>query len=98
MDLNRPSNGGHVSRDHPFRETGSREIGSPVDKRSGLSIVEILGWIWTVRLTEATCQEITHFGKPGVGKSGVLLTRDRDFPLWKSRDGSGSFDGRGHVS
>jgi hypothetical protein len=40
IDLDRPNNGGHVSRDYPFRETGSREIGSPGDKRSGLSIVE----------------------------------------------------------
>jgi hypothetical protein len=98
MDLNHPSNRGHVSRDHLLQETGIREIRSPVDKRSGLSIVEISGWIWTVRLTEATCQDITHFGKPGVRKLRVLLTRDRDFPLRKSWDGSGSFDGqRPHV-
>jgi hypothetical protein len=89
MDLDHPSNGGHVSRDHPIRETGSQEIGSPVDKRSGFSIVETPGWIWTVRLMEATCQEITHFRKSGVGKSGVMLTRDWGFPLWKSQDGSG---------
>jgi hypothetical protein len=98
MDLDHPSNEGHVSRDHPLRETRSREIRSPVEKRSGISIVEILEWICTIHLMEATCQEITHFGKPGIRKSGVLLIRDQDFPLRKSQDGSGPFDGqRPHV-
>jgi hypothetical protein len=45
MDLDYPSNRGHMSRDHPLREMGSQEIGSPIEKRSGLSIEEILGWI-----------------------------------------------------
>jgi hypothetical protein len=84
MDLDRPSNGGHVSRDHPLRETGSREIGSPVDKRSGLSIEEIPGWIWVVRWTEATCRKSSHFGKSGIAESGFLLTRVRDFSMVKT--------------
>jgi hypothetical protein len=43
MDLDRPSNGGHVSRDLPFREIGNRGIGIPVDKSSGFSKVETPG-------------------------------------------------------
>jgi hypothetical protein len=84
-----------VSRDYPFREIGNRELGSSGDERSGLSMVETPGQIWTVRFKEATCQEITHFGKSGIENSGVLVMRDRDFPWWKPRDRSGPSDLRG---
>jgi hypothetical protein len=40
IDLGRPIKGGHVSRDFPFWEIGSRELGSSGDERSGLSMVE----------------------------------------------------------
>jgi hypothetical protein len=69
-----------MSRDHPFQETRSWEIGSPVDKRSGLSIVEISGWIWVIQVMEATCHKISHFGKSKIVESGFLLTRAQDFP------------------
>jgi hypothetical protein len=72
-----------VSKDYPCREIGDRGFGSSIDKRSGLSIVETPRYIWTIRLTEAMCQKITHIGKSGIGDSGVPLTRDWDFPLWK---------------
>jgi hypothetical protein len=42
IDLDHPNNGGHVSRDFPLREIGSRELGSSGDKRSGHSMVENL--------------------------------------------------------
>ena len=77
-----------MSRDYPFQEIESRELGSSGDERSRLSIVETPGQIWTVRFKEAMCQEITHFGKSGVENSGVLVMRDRDFPLWKPWDRS----------
>jgi hypothetical protein len=47
---------------------------------------------------EATCREITHFGKSGIANSGVLVTRVRDFPWWKPQDRSGPPDlGRPRV-
>jgi hypothetical protein len=84
MDLDRLSNGGHVSRDHPFRETRSREIEIPVDKRSGLSIMDIPGWIWTVHLMEATCQEISHFGKSRNRGIGIPVDKRSGFSMVKT--------------
>ena len=75
-------------RDFPFWEIENRELGSSSDERSGLSMVETLRYIWIVQFKEATCREISHFGKSGIVKSGVLITRDRDFPWWKPRDRS----------
>jgi hypothetical protein len=72
-----------VSRDYPFRENGNREFGSPSDERSGLSMVETPKQSWTIRFKEATCREITRFGKMEIVNSEVLVTRDRDFPWWK---------------
>jgi hypothetical protein len=40
IDLDRPNNGGHVSRDFPLWEIGSRELESSGDERSGHSMVE----------------------------------------------------------
>jgi hypothetical protein len=40
IDLGRPIKGGHVSRDLPFREIGSRELGSAGNERSGCSMME----------------------------------------------------------
>jgi hypothetical protein len=70
-----------VSRDLPFREIGNREIGSPGDKGSGLSWVETPEQLWTVRFKEVTCREITHFGKSGIGDSGVPLTKTQALAL-----------------
>jgi hypothetical protein len=55
-------------------------------------MVETPRQIWTVRFKEATCHEISHFGKSGIVNSGVLVMRDRDFPWWKPRDRSGPSD------
>lgn len=82
-DLDRPNNGGHVSRDFPLREIRSRELGSSSDERLRNSMVETLKWIQVVWLKEATCREISHFEKLGIENSGVLVTRDRDVPWWK---------------
>jgi hypothetical protein len=41
------------------------------------------------------CREISHFGKSRIAGSGVLVTRDRDFPWWKPRDRSEPSDLRG---
>jgi hypothetical protein len=50
---------------------GNQELESGVlsDERSGLSMVEILGQIWTIRFMEVTCREINRIGE----------TRDREF-------------------
>ena len=98
IDLDRPSNGGHVSRDFPLREIGSRELGSSGEERSGHCMVETPKQIRVVRLKEATCREISHFGKSGIANSGVLVMRDQDFPLWKPRDRFGPSDLRRPVS
>jgi hypothetical protein len=67
--VDRPISGGYVSRDYPFQEIGNHEFGSPGDERSGLSMVETPKQSWTVRFKEATCREITHFGKTGITNS-----------------------------
>jgi hypothetical protein len=70
-----------MSRNHPFQEIGDRGIKSPGDKRSRLSKVETPEQLWGVRFKEVTCREITHFGKSGIGDSGVLLTIGRALAL-----------------
>jgi hypothetical protein len=40
IDLDHPSNGGHLSRDFLVQEIGSRELRSSGDERSGHSMVE----------------------------------------------------------
>jgi hypothetical protein len=46
------------------RGVGSRDIGIPVDRRSGKSTLKTPTQIWAVRLREDTCHVIVHSGDP----------------------------------
>jgi hypothetical protein len=80
IDLDRPNDGSHVSRDYPFWEIGNREFGSPGDERSGLSMAKTLKHSWVIRFKEATCRVITHFGKSRIVSSEVLVMKDWRLP------------------
>jgi hypothetical protein len=58
-----------MSWDFPFREIGNRDIGSPGNKGSRLSMMETLKQLWTVRFEMATCCETTHFEDRGFSSS-----------------------------
>jgi hypothetical protein len=51
----------------PISGNRESELGSPGDERSGLSMVETPGQIWTVRFKEATC----HLPISGNRGSGI---------------------------
>ena len=68
-------------RDLPFQEIENCGIGIPVDKGSGLSMVETPEQLWTVRFKEVMCREITRLGKSGIGDSGVPLTKAQALAL-----------------
>jgi hypothetical protein len=71
-NLSRPNDGGHVSRDLPFREIGNREIGSPGNRNSGKSQVKT-----------PTQSEPSERWRPRVARSPISGNREsRDRKSW----------------
>jgi hypothetical protein len=55
------------------RGVGSRDIGIPVDRRSGKSTLKTPTQIWVIHLREDACHAIVHSRDPG--------TRHRDIDI-----------------